>query len=63
MQSLIDLLDSSLPYLRAVGFHTMYGEYPDLDDALLERVEELGEQQMQVSDETVEFDVGTYYFD
>jgi hypothetical protein len=63
MQSLIDLLDSRLPYLRAVGFHTMYGEYPDLDDALLERAEELGEEQMQVSDETGEFDVGTYYFD
>jgi hypothetical protein len=62
MQSLIDLLDSSLPHLRAVGFHTMYGEYPDLDDALLERVEELGDV-LQVSDETVEFDVGTYYFD
>lgn len=62
MQSLIDLLDSSLPHLRAVGFHTMYGEYPDLDDALLERVEELGDA-LQVSDETVEFDVGTYYFD
>lgn len=62
MQSLIDLLDSRLPYLRAVGFHTMYGEYPDLDDALLERAEALGEE-MRVSEETDEFDVGTYYFD
>ncbi|EED20190.1 F-box domain protein [Talaromyces stipitatus ATCC 10500] len=62
IQSLIDLLDSKLPYLRAVGFHTMYGEYPDLDDALLERAEERG-NDLRVSEETEEFDVGTYYFD
>ncbi|KAH8692938.1 F-box domain protein [Talaromyces proteolyticus] len=62
IQSIIDTLDSGLPNLRAVGFHTMYGEYIDLDDALLEHAEDRGED-LQISDETVEFDAGTYYFD
>lgn len=62
MQSIIELLNTSLPHLRAVGFHNMYGEYEDLDDALLERVEEQGDS-IHISEETCEFDAGTYYFD
>ncbi|OKL60700.1 hypothetical protein UA08_04258 [Talaromyces atroroseus] len=63
IQSLINVLDTSLPNLRAVGFHTMYGDdHPDLDDALLKRAEEKADE-LPISDETVEFDAGTYYFD
>lgn len=64
VQLLMDLLHSKLPHLRAVGFHTMYGEYEDLDNALLERAEEReGGEEERVSDEMAEFDVGTYYYD
>lgn len=63
VQSLVDLLDTNLPRLRSVGFHTMYGEYPDLDDVLLERAAKKGDDGLHISDETIEFDDGTYYFD
>jgi hypothetical protein len=63
VQSLINVLDTSLPHLRTVGFHTIYGDdFPDLDDALMDRAEEKGDE-MNVSDETIEFDAGTYFFD
>lgn len=62
MQFIIDALHQWLPNLRAVGFHTMFGEYDDLDDALLEHAEKRGDK-LQISDETIEFDPGTYYFD
>jgi hypothetical protein len=62
MQFIIDALHQGLPNLRAVGFHTMFGEYDDLDDALLEHAEKRGDK-LQISDETIEFDPGTYYFD
>jgi hypothetical protein len=63
--SLIAVLDISFPHLRAVGFHDMYGDLDgcaDLDDALVAHTSEMG-QKLHISDETAEFEVGTYYFD
>lgn len=64
LQSLISTLDDGLPHLRAVGFHDMYVDkngYIDLNDALTAHAAEMGDR-LHISDETAEYDVGTYYF-